>query len=110
MAGNQNQDISELGEDLQITRASRRPAGGQGRWVSGSLDGYRFEALVFPAHAKQADYELLADSRISKLWVRRIADRETVFNWDRGQDIAAANAEVESVVRFLADGLAESMD
>jgi hypothetical protein len=108
MASNQNQETSEIGEDLRITRARRRPAGGQGRWVSGSLGGFRFEALVFPAHAEQGDYELLGDSRISKLWVRRISDRVTVFNWDRGQDVPAANAEVESVVRFLADGLAES--
>ena len=108
MANNQNQETSEVGEDLQITRAKRRPAGGQGRWVSGSLSGYRFEALVFPAHAEQADYELLGDSRISKLWLRRISDRVTVFNWDRGQDVPALDGQVESVVRFLADGLSES--
>lgn len=96
-----------LGEDMNIFRPSPRPLGGPGVWLEGSLNGYRFQALVFAEHAEQSDWELFGDSRISKLWVRRLADKATVFNWDRGQDIPAADAEVEGVVRFLADGLAE---
>ena len=49
----------------------------------GTIAGYRFNALVFPAHAECPEYEL-GDSRISKLWLERIADRATVLNFDRG--------------------------
>ena len=72
----------------------------------GRIAGYRFDALVFPAHAECPGWEL-GESRISKLWLRRNADRATVFNWDRGADIAAANDEVQALVDFLAAGLAD---
>jgi hypothetical protein len=45
---------------------------------------------VFPAHAENPDWEL-GDSRISKLWIQRLADRTTVFEWDRGPGIEAAD-------------------
>ena len=44
---------------------------------------------------------------ISKLWLQRIADRRTVFNWDRGADVAAVDAQARAIVDFLAAGLAE---
>ena len=49
----------------------------------------------------------LGDSRISKLWLSRIANKETSFNWDRGLDIPAASKKAQAVVDFLAAGLAE---
>ena len=104
----QMNSVLDLGEDLQL-RIRRRPSGFAGTWVSGSLHGYVFDALVFPAHAEQTDYELFGNSQISKLWLRRISDRVTVFNWDRGEDVPAADAEVAAVVEFLAEGLAESV-
>jgi hypothetical protein len=108
MNGNQNSGgMVSVGEDLEIKAAVRQPCGGAGKWLSGSLDGYRFEAFVFAEHAEQPQWELFGDSRISKLWLRRIADKQVVFNWDRGEDIAAADARVEAAVRFLADGLAD---
>jgi hypothetical protein len=93
------------GYDFEITRTKPRASCG-GTWVSGRLSGYRFDALVFPEHAECPDWEL-GTSRISKLWLQRRADRETVFNWDRGADVAAANDEVQAVVDFLAEGLAD---
>ena len=95
-----------LGDDLVIERSKRGSWTGAGTSVSGSVAGHAFQALVFPEHAMNAEWEI-GDSRISKLWVRRIADRVVVYNWDRGQDIPAADAEAQQVVDFLCAGLAE---
>ncbi len=103
--GTRKANAYELGDDLVIIKTSRRAAAG-GTWVYGAIAGYRFDALVFAEHAECPDYEL-GDSRISKLWIARLKNKETVFNWDRGMDIPAASAKTQAVVDFLADGLAE---
>ncbi len=95
----------ELGDDLRITKTTRRAAG-NGTWVCGAIAGHRFDALVFPEHADDPEWEI-GDSRISKLWVQRLADRRTVFNWDRGADVAAADPVAAAIVDFLCAGLAE---
>lgn len=95
----------DLGHDLVITKMTRR-ASGRGTWVCGTLHGHRFDALAFPEHAEIPDYEI-GDSRISKLWVQRLADKQTVYNWDRGADVPAADATVQAIVDFLSAGLAE---
>jgi hypothetical protein len=95
----------DLGDDLEITKTTRRASGG-GTWVSGRLAGHRFDALVFPEHAENAEWEL-GDSRISKLWVQRLADKQMVFNWDRGMDVAATTDIAKTIVDFLAAGLAD---
>lgn len=95
----------EIGDDLEVTKVTRHAAGA-GTWVLGRLNGYRFNALVFPQHAEEADWEF-EDSRISKLWVQRQADRRTVFNWDRGADVPSADRTTSRVVDFLATGIAE---
>jgi hypothetical protein len=97
---------SDLDYDLEITSTSRRASGG-GTWDSGTVDGeYRFDALVFPEHAENPDWEI-GDSRISKLWVARIKNKETVFNCDRGLDLPAASNKTKSVVEFICEGLAD---
>ncbi|RIK73465.1 MAG: hypothetical protein DCC68_24835 [Planctomycetota bacterium] len=68
----------EIGDDLEITKTTRRASGG-GTWVCGRLNGHRFDALVFPEHADKREWEL-GDSRISKLFIQRLADKWTVFN------------------------------
>ena len=95
----------ELGDDLVITKTTRQAAG-NGTWVIGTIAGHRFNALVFRSHADNADWEL-DDSRISKLWIERIADHRVVFNWDRGPDRPAEDETVSAMVDFLAAGLAE---
>lgn len=95
----------DLGDDLEIRRIRPRTSA-PGAWISGQLHGHRFEALVFPTPAEEPAYEL-GNSRISKLWVQRLADRQTVFSWDRGLDVPAADATVRALVDFLAAGLAE---
>ncbi len=95
----------DLGDDLRITKTSRRASGG-GTWVSGTIAGYRFDALVFPEHADNPEWEL-GGSRISKLWIARLKNKETVFNWDRGMDMPAASDKTQAVVDFLCAGLAD---
>jgi hypothetical protein len=107
MAKNGNNDARDLdlGDDLVITKTTRRASGG-GTWVCGTIHGHRFDALVFPEHADNADWEI-DDSRISKLWLQRQADKKTVYNWDRGLDLPAADATAQAIVDFLCVGLAE---
>ncbi len=98
-------DDLDLGDDLRITKISLR-ASGAGKWVCGTIAGHRFDALVFSEHADNPEWEI-GDSRISKLWVQRLADRQQVFNWDRGADVPAADATVAAIVDFLCAGLAD---
>ena len=93
-----------VGDDFEILSLQQREVGG-GAWVVGKLNGHDFDALVFPEHAETSDYEI-GTSRISKLSIRRLADREWVYSWDRGLDIAAKTPEAEAIVSFLAEGLA----
>jgi hypothetical protein len=95
----------ELGDDLVITTTTRRVSGG-GTWVNGTIADHRFQALVFPEHADCPEFEL-GDSRISKLWLQRIADKATVLNFDRGWDVRPTDATATAVMDFLAAGLAD---
>jgi hypothetical protein len=95
----------EIGDDLRITKIKPRASCG-GSWISGTVAGYRFSALVFPEHADDPAWEI-GESRISKLLIVRLKDEEIVFNWDRGMDTPARSAKTRAVVDFLAAGLAE---
>jgi hypothetical protein len=93
--------------DLTITKISNRNRNIGGSWVQGEMnDQYRFEALVVADHAESEEYEL-GRSKISKLWIQRISDRKTMFNFDRGLDVPAANTEIQVVVDFLCEGLSD---
>ena len=67
-------NATEIADDLVITKHTRRCAG-VGAWLCGTVAGHGFQALVFPEHAEVTEYELQGDSRISKLWLRRIGHR-----------------------------------
>ena len=95
----------DLGDDLKITKNEGRQNVG-GTWVSGSIAGHTFQVLVFPEHAECEEYEL-GTSRISKLWLRRQADRQVVANFDRGWDLEPTTDAAREVVDFLAAGIAE---
>lgn len=99
-------DAYDLLDTLKITKVQRRTSVG-GTWVQGTIGEHRFDALVFPEHADQPDYEL-DDSRISKLWVRRSSDRATVANFDRGWDVRPTTPIAGQIVDLLAAGLAET--
>ena len=91
--------------DLQITKTRGRRSMG-GAWVIGAVNTrYRFDALVSADHAESEESEL-AQSRISRLTVIDAETLEMVFNFDRGLDVAAADAETAAVVGFLCEGLA----
>ena len=98
-------DDLDLGDDLRITNKTRQAAGA-GTWVCGTIAGHRFDALVFPEHAENSEWEI-GDSRISKLWVQRLADGQQVFNWDRGADVPATDPLAAAIIDFLCAGLAE---
>ena len=93
--------------DLTITKISNRSRNAGGAWVQGKInDEYRFDALVFADHAESESYEL-NQSKISKLWIQRLADKKTMFNFDRGLDVRAVNTETQVVVDFLCEGLSD---
>jgi hypothetical protein len=96
----------DVAYDLQITKISRRENGGTGTWVTGRISDHRFDALVFPEHAENPEYEL-GQSRISKLWVRRNSDKATVLNFDRGWDVRPTTEIARQIADFLAAGLAD---
>jgi hypothetical protein len=96
---------TELGFDLVITKITRQGIG-HGTWVCGRVLSHRFEALVFCEHAQNPAWEI-GQSRISKLWVQRRADRFTVFNWDRGMDLEPVNPLARAIVEFLVSTLAQ---
>ena len=100
-----NDQHDDVSYDLEITKITRQAAG-SGTWVIGRICGHRFDALVFAEHAINPEWEL-GESRISKLWVQRLADKRTVFNWDRGADVPAATEVAQAIVDFLAEGLAD---
>ena len=95
----------DLGHDLEITKTdSTRQMGGT--WVTGTIAGHMFQALVFEDHPECKEYEL-ETSRISKLWLRRQADRQVVANFDRGWDQEPETDAAREIVGFLAAGIAE---
>jgi len=102
---NEHEHDLDIGDDLEITKITRRASGG-GTWVIGKLHGHRFDALVFPEHAECPDYEM-DESRISKLWIRREADKRVVCNFDRGWDVRPTTKTAAAIADFLAAGLAE---
>lgn len=99
-------DELDLLATLKVTRMELRQSGGY--WLDGTMADHRFQALVFPEHAEQPEYEL-GQSRISKLWIRRRADRVVVANFDRGWDVRPVSKVAEQIVDLLAAGLAESV-
>jgi hypothetical protein len=106
MTKTNNGGANDIDLDLTISKIDRRTMGG-GTWVIGTVnEQYKFNALVFAEHAESEDYEL-GKSKISKLWIERIADHKTLFNFDRGLDVTAANTEIQVIVDFLSTGLAE---
>ncbi|MBN1911822.1 MAG: hypothetical protein JW818_18925 [Pirellulales bacterium] len=105
MNANHADQYADLGDDLEILKTTRRAAGA-GTWVIGRVAGHKFNALVFPEHADMPEFEW-GDSRISKLWVQRLADKTTVVNFDRGWDVRPVTKDAAAIADFLAAGLAD---
>lgn len=96
----------ELLGTLRLHVGKTRGVGG--RWVSGTIAGHEFEALVFPEHAESASYEM-GESRISKVWLRDQNTKTTVANFDRGWDVLPATEMARRLTNLLAAGLAETV-
>ena len=45
----------------------------------------------------------LYGGRISKCTIRKVGSTEDLFNFDRGEDVPCADAEVEAVLRILVE-------
>ncbi len=99
-------DPDDMLATLVITRKTGRATGGT--WVKGTIAGHGFEALVFPDHAESAAFEL-ADSRISKLWLRDNATKAEAACFDRGWDTKPKTPAAKAIVDLLAAGLAETV-
>jgi hypothetical protein len=89
--------------DLVVT--TPLPSAGMSAWISGRIQGFRFEAKVYPEHALQPAFEIKT-SRISKLELRRLDTGTVAFAWDRGLDQPADDAEAQAAVDALAARLA----
>jgi hypothetical protein len=97
---------NDLDDDLQIRKTTPRDRGIGGTWVDGTINGHRFQVLVFADHAESEEYEL-GTSRISKLWLQRQTDKKEVANFDRGWDLEPTTHDAKAIVDFLAAGIAE---
>jgi hypothetical protein len=99
-------DPAAIIASLHITKRDGRATGGT--WVSGTIAGHSFEALVFPEHAESESFEL-ANSRIGKLHVTHQITKRTAASFDRGWDIAPTTDMAKAIVDVLASGLAETV-
>ena len=61
---------------------------------------------MFPEHAENLEWEI-GNSRISKLFVERLADGQTVYAWDLGESCPALTGEATEIVEFLSAALAD---
>ncbi len=99
-----NDDL-ELGDDLRITKKTRQAAGA-GTWAAGRSRDTASTPWCSPSTpTTPSGKSARAASR--KLWVQRIADKRTVYHWDRGENSPALTGEATAIVDFLCAGLAE---
>lgn len=103
MTTNNTTDNSDLLDTLRISEVAKRAV--PGSWVTGTIAGHKFEALVFPEPAVNPEYEL-PHSNMSKFW---LADESghVVATFDRGWDIRPTNDMAKRITDLLAAGLAE---
>ncbi|HLP84859.1 MAG TPA: hypothetical protein VK157_10970 [Phycisphaerales bacterium] len=99
-------DPAEIIASMHITKRDGRPTGGN--WVSGTIAGHSFEALVFAEHAACESYEL-GTSRISKLHVTHQVTKRTAASFDRGWVVTPTSDMAKAIVDVLAGGLAETV-
>ena len=102
---NANDQHPEIGSDFVILKTIRQASGAES-FVIGRLNDHHFDAIVFAEHPKYPDFEL-GDSRITKLWLQRIADKTTVASFNRAWEMRPVNEIAQAIVEFLAANLAE---
>lgn len=93
-------------DSIVITGTEKRPAGGV--WASGFVDEFIFQSLVFDGSISP-QHEVAPESRLAKLWIRRLGESIPAYEWDRGPSTPTDDARVLALVDFLAAGLAEAV-
>ncbi len=86
-------DLTAIKNDLNVTF--------DGRWIDGTHNGFRFQIL---AHAGNPDHNgtgMESTPRITKLWVQRNSNKETVANYDRGWDVKPVDEDAVALVSKL---------
>ncbi|HLP85160.1 MAG TPA: hypothetical protein VK157_12495, partial [Phycisphaerales bacterium] len=99
-------DPAAIIASMHISKRDGRPTGGN--WVSGTIAGHSFEALVFAEHAESSSYEL-GNSRISKLHLTHQITKRTAAAFDRGWEVTPTSELAKAIVDVLASGLAETV-
>jgi len=72
---------------------------GGGRWVRGTIDGYVFDAKVYPCGSKFG----IHDGNISKLSLRDAATKIEEAAYDRGWDILPESQDIIDMVDALVE-------
>ena len=72
-----NIDATDLLETLKLTKVQRRTGAG-GTWAKGTIGGHRFNALVFPEHAENPDYEPMVFTEGVEILGRVVAVLRTI--------------------------------
>ena len=70
-----------------------------GRWVTGRIDDYIYEAKVYPCGSEYGIHE----GNISKLCIRHQATREEVVAYDREWDLLPADEFITAMVDALVE-------
>ena len=96
----------DLLDTLKIAKISKRKSA-PGSWVTGTIGGHRFEALVFPEPAENPEYEI-PGSNMSKFWLADAAGH-AVACFDRGWELKPATETAQRITDLLAAGLAETV-
>jgi hypothetical protein len=103
---NQPADHDDLLGTLRITKVTAR-ASAPGSWVTGTIAGHRFEALVFPEPASDPAFEI-EGSNISKFWMAD-GNGHAVADFDRGWNLRPTTGMAQRLTDLLAAGLAEAV-
>ena len=71
-------------------------------WIIGTVGGYSFQAKIYDEGSEFG----IDEGRVSKLWVRDEATRQTVINYERGWDVqpktAAHRHALDALLAYLA--------
>jgi hypothetical protein len=96
----------DLLDTLRITKTTLRNSV-PGSWVTGTIAGHRFEALVFQDPASDPNFEI-EGSNISKFW---LGDERgnAVADFDRGWTLKPTTDMAQRITELLAAGLAETV-
>jgi hypothetical protein len=87
----------------KVTKRTSAP----GSWVTGTIAGHRFEALVFPEPASDPAFEI-EGSNISKFWLGDESGR-ALADFDRGWNLKPTTELAQRITDLLAAGLAETV-